>query len=109
MEANNLIAHNLSKISLLETYDAIYRHNFLCISDAYLDSSALERNIIMLLVGYNMIRAGFIKSTDHLPTDHQPKDHQPLIHRPTDAVIMSKRLENSSIFTLQKTNTAGKM
>ena len=56
-----------------------------------------------------MIRAGFIKSTDHLPTDHQPKDHQPLIHRPTDAVIMSKRLENSSIFTLQKTNTAGKM
>ena len=46
-------------------------------------------------------------TTDQPTTDNLPTD--PPTHRLTDAVIIFKRLENSEIFTLQNTNTAGKI
>ena len=49
----------MSKISLLESYNAIYKHDFLCISETYFHSSILEGGENMQLNGYNMIR------TDH--------------------------------------------
>ena len=63
-----------------------------------------------------MFFKGFIKSTDHRPTDQpttdhlstDPPTHRPPTHRLNDSVIMSKRFENSMIFTLQNINTAGK-
>ena len=54
---NSLIAHNVSKISLLEAYNAIYKHYFLCISETYFDSSVLEGDKNIQLIGNNMIRA----------------------------------------------------
>ena len=52
-------------------------------------------------------KSGFIKSTDQPTTDYLPTDLP--TYQPTNAVIMFKRLENSKIFILQNTNTAGKM
>ena len=54
---NSLKAHTLSKISLLEAYDTIYKHEFLCISETYLDYLVLEGDRNMQLNGYNKIRA----------------------------------------------------
>ena len=63
--------------------------------------------------------SGFIKSTEHRPTEHRqpttnhlltdlPKTtHRPNNHRPNNKIIF-KRLDDSEIFILQKTNTAGK-
>ena len=53
---NNLIAHNLSKIPLLEAYNVIYKHDFLCISETYFDSSVLEGDKNIQLIGFNMNR-----------------------------------------------------
>ena len=47
--------HNLSKISLLEKYNAIYKHYLLCISEIYFDSSVLKRDKNIQLIGYNII------------------------------------------------------
>ena len=46
----------MSKISLLEAYNEIYKHDFLCISEAYFDSLVLEGDKNFQLIGYNMIR-----------------------------------------------------
>ena len=54
---NSLIAQNLSKISLSETYNAIYKHDVLCISESSFYSSVLEGERNLQLIGYNMIRA----------------------------------------------------
>ena len=54
---NSLIAHNLSKIPLLEAYNVIYKHDFLCISETYFDSSVLEGDKNIQLIGFNMNRA----------------------------------------------------
>ena len=48
-----------------------------------------------------------LPTTDYLPTD--PPPHRPTNHGPFDTVIIFNRLENSKIFTLQNTNTAGKI
>ena len=53
----SLIAHNLSKTSLLEAYNANCKHDFLCISEKYLDSSVLEGDKNMQLIRYNMTKA----------------------------------------------------
>ena len=39
---NSLIAHNLSKISQLEAYNSVYKHDFVCISETFFDSSVQE-------------------------------------------------------------------
>ena len=36
---NSLIAHNLFKISQLEAYNSVYKHDFICISETFFDSS----------------------------------------------------------------------
>ena len=49
----------MSKISLLEPNNTIYKHDFLCISETYFDSLVLERDRNMYLNGYNMMKADY--------------------------------------------------
>ena len=39
---NSLVAQNSSKITQLEAYNSLYKHDFICISETYFDSSILE-------------------------------------------------------------------
>ena len=39
---NSLIAHRLSKISQLEGYNSVYKHDFICISKMFFDSSVWQ-------------------------------------------------------------------
>ena len=39
---NCLIAHNLFKISQPDTYNSVYKHDFICISEMLFDSSVQE-------------------------------------------------------------------
>ena len=79
-----------NEINFLEVLVKRFNHN-------KLETGVYRKPIsINIYINWN---AGFIKSTNHQQTDHPT----------TDAVIMFTRLENSKIFTLQNTKTAGKM
>ena len=58
-----LTAHNLTKISHLEAYKAIYMHDFICISETFFDSSVTEVDKNIQLNGYNLIRADHPSNT----------------------------------------------
>ena len=60
---NSLVAQNLSKISQLEAYNSLYKHDFICISEAYCDLSILERDTSFQLDGYKIIRADHPSNT----------------------------------------------
>ena len=60
---NSLIARNLTKISHLEAYNAIYKHDFICISETFFDSSVTEGDKNIQLNGYNMIRVDHPSNT----------------------------------------------
>ena len=36
---NSISAHNFSKFAQLKAYNSIYKHDFICLSETYLDSS----------------------------------------------------------------------
>ena len=36
---NSLCAHNFSKLTQLKAYNSLYKHDFICLSETYLDSS----------------------------------------------------------------------
>ena len=52
---NSLSAHNFSKLTQLKAYNAIYKHDFICLSETYLDSSIPDN--ILDLEGYRLVRA----------------------------------------------------
>ena len=52
---NSITAHKLSKLSQLEAYISAYKHDFICLSETYLDSSA-PSNIIDK-EGYKLVRS----------------------------------------------------
>ena len=52
---NSLAAHNFSKLTQLIAYNSIYKHDFICLSETYLDSS-IPDNLIDI-EGYKLIRA----------------------------------------------------
>ena len=60
---NSLVAQNLSKITQLEAYNSLYKHDFICISETYFDSSILEGDSIFQLDGYKVIRADHPSNT----------------------------------------------
>ena len=60
---NSLIAHNFTKISHLEAYNAIHQHGFICICDTFFDSSVTEGDKNIQLNGYNLIRADHPSNT----------------------------------------------
>ena len=51
---NSLIAHSLSKISQLE---AVYKHDFICVSETFFDTSLQEGDKNIQLDGCNLLRA----------------------------------------------------
>ena len=55
---NSLSAHNFAKLTQLKAYNSIYKHDFICLSETYLDS-ATPKNLLEI-EGYNLVRA------DHL-------------------------------------------
>ena len=54
----DLSAHNFAKLTQLKAYNSIYKHNFICFPETYLDS-ATPKNLLEI-EGYNFVRA------DHL-------------------------------------------
>ena len=55
---NSLSAYNFAKLTQLKVYSSIYKHDFICLSQTYLDS-ATTKNLLQI-EGYNIVRA------DHL-------------------------------------------
>ena len=53
----SLPAHNFSKMLLLKAYNAIYKYDFICLSETYLDSSIPSDYVSLDLVGYKLVRA----------------------------------------------------
>ena len=60
---NSLVAQNLFKKNQLEAYNSLYKHNFICISETYFDSSILEIDSSFQLDGYKVIRADYLCNT----------------------------------------------
>ena len=54
---NSLSAHNLLKLSSITAYNTIYKYDFICISETYLDSSVQSDNRDISINGYKLIRA----------------------------------------------------
>ena len=52
---NSLSAHNFSKLRHLKAYSAIYKHDFICLSETYLDSSVPDN--VLDIEGYRLVRA----------------------------------------------------
>ena len=52
---NSITAHDFSKLTQLKAYISTYKHDFLCLSETYLDSS-ISDNLIDIK-GYNSVRA----------------------------------------------------
>ena len=52
---NSITAHNFSKLTQLKAYISTYKHDFICLSETYLDSS-IPANLIEI-EGYNLVRA----------------------------------------------------
>ena len=49
-------AHNLSKIFQLEAYNSVYKHDFVCISETFFESSAQEGDKNIQQDGYNWLQ-----------------------------------------------------
>ena len=54
---NSLPADNFSKMLLLKAYNATYKHDFICLSETYLDSSIPSDHVSLELEGYKLVRA----------------------------------------------------
>ena len=52
---NNLPAHNSSTTTQLKAYISMYKHNFICLSETYLDSSVPDS--LLEIDGHNLVRA----------------------------------------------------
>ena len=54
-DLNSLSAHNFSKRTQLKAYISIYKHDFICLSKTYLDSTIPDS--LLEIDGYNLVRA----------------------------------------------------
>ena len=52
---NSLPAQNFSKLTQLKAYISMYKHDFICLSETCLDSSAHDS--LLEIDGYNLVRA----------------------------------------------------
>ena len=52
---NSLSAHNFTKLTQLKAYNSIYKYDFICLSETYLDSSTPDN--LIEIEGYKLIRA----------------------------------------------------
>ena len=54
---NSISVNNFSKLSLLSSYNSIYRYDLICLSETFLDSSFSTDDDRLSLDGYDLIRA----------------------------------------------------
>ena len=54
---NSISAHNFSKLSLLQAYNAVHKYDIICLSETYLNSSIPYDDDNLEIPGYNLIRA----------------------------------------------------
>ena len=52
---NSLPAHNFSELTQLKAYISMYKHDFICLSENYLDSSVSDS--LLKIDGYNLVCA----------------------------------------------------
>ena len=52
---NSLPAHNFSKLTQLKAYISMYKHDFICLSETYLDSSVSDS--LLKIDSYHLVRA----------------------------------------------------
>ena len=52
---NSLCAHNFSKLTQLKAYISVYKHDFICLSETYLDSSTSDG--LLEIDEYNLVCA----------------------------------------------------
>ena len=57
MNFNSLATNNYSKVIALKAYNSIYKYDFICISETFLDSSFESDDKNLMLEGYNLIRS----------------------------------------------------
>ena len=58
----SLFAHNFAKLTQLKGYNSIYKHDFICLSETYLDS-ATPKNLLEI-EGDNLVRADHLNSVN---------------------------------------------
>ena len=54
---NRLPAHNVARMLLLKTYNAIYKYDFTYFYETYLDSSILSEHVSLDLESYKLVQA----------------------------------------------------
>ena len=52
---NSLCAHNFSKLTQLKAYNSLYKYDFICLSETYLDSTIPDK--LIEIKGYKPVRA----------------------------------------------------
>ena len=60
---NSLATDNYSKVVALKAYNSIYKYDFICISETFLDSSFESDYKNLMLEGYNLIRSDHPSNT----------------------------------------------
>ena len=54
---NGLLAHHYAKATSVEAYNSVFKHDFICTSETYLDLTISSDNNNLNISGYNLIRA----------------------------------------------------
>ena len=49
---NSLSAHNYVKLSSLQVYNSVYKHDVICLSETYLDNSVSSDDSDLIFLGY---------------------------------------------------------
>ena len=57
--SNSLSAHNYVKLSSLQAYNSVYKHDVICLSETYLDNSVLSDESDLNFPGYKLVRADY--------------------------------------------------
>ena len=52
---NSLSAHNYVKLSSLQAYNSVYKHDVICLSETYLDNSVLSDKVIWIFRAINWL------------------------------------------------------
>ena len=63
--SNRLVAQTLCKLTQRKAYNSLYKHDFICISEMYFDSSILERDSGFQPDGYMGIRDDHTSNTEN--------------------------------------------
>ena len=56
---NSLIAHNYGKLSSLQAYNSVYKHDVICRSETCLDNSVPSDESDLNFPGYKLVRADY--------------------------------------------------